>query len=186
MTVGVVVWVLAVAGACWLLLALLRRAVVRHQSGTLPIGARPEPRGRPRRRGGGAPGVRCRPLPPAATHAAPVTAGPRWPVARRTPPKADQQLDLFAAASAENGAAAGSKPLTGKGSPPPEPSAVAGASLGAAGVPIPVRCPVTGTRHCHRDGCRDYRSEGEGRCAHPEEIAGAAKRRPGRRRQAKR
>ena len=29
------------------------------------------------------------------------------------------------------------------------------------------RCPVTGGRACHRDGCHHYRPAGDGRCAHP-------------------
>ena len=101
------------------------------------------------------------------------------------PAETAQQLDLFAAAAGEAGAVAASKPPTGH-SPSPEPAAVAGAPLSAAGVPIPRRCPVTGTRHCHRAGCRHYRGEGEGRCAHPEAVAAATKkRRPGRRRAAR-
>ena len=83
------------------------------------------------------------------------------------PVEAAQQLDLFAET-----ATAASKPRAGTNSSP-ELSGDAGAALGAAGVPIPPRCPVTGARHCHRDGCRHYRGEGEGRCAHPEAIAAA-------------
>ena len=94
------------------------------------------------------------------------------------PVESAQQLDLFAESG--NGAAAASKPRTGI-QPSPEPSGDAGAALGAAGVPIPRRCPVTGARQCHRDGCRHYRGEGEGRCAHPEAIAAAAKKRRRRR-----
>ena len=96
------------------------------------------------------------------------------------PAETAQQLDLFAETAEEGGASAASKPRTGI-QPSPEPSGDAGAALGAADVPIPRRCPVTGARQCHRDGCRHYCGEGEGRCAHPEAIAAAAKKRRRRR-----
>ena len=91
------------------------------------------------------------------------------------PAETAQQLDLFAETA--DGTSAASKPRTGIQPSSPEPSGAAGTALSAAGVPIPRRCPVTGTRQCHRDGCRHYRGEGEGRCAHPEAIAASAKKR---------
>lgn len=62
-----------------------------------------------------------------------------------------------------------------------------GPPQGAAGVPIPSRCPVTGPRHVTATDATTTGARGEARCAHPEAVAAAAtkKRRP-RRRQATR
>ena len=34
--------------------------------------------------------------------------------------------------------------------------------------PIPARCPVTGGRTCHRDGCYHFHAVDGGRCSHPQ------------------
>ena len=91
------------------------------------------------------------------------------------------QLELFDAAGAPVASPDPKIVRNGvqKASRTPKADERAGTALAPTGVPIPARCPVTGGRTCHRDGCRHYQPEEGGLCAHPE--APAAGHRPRRR-----